>query len=262
MKKFVRFSLLSIAAIALLACNEPISASSTSSSESSNESSNSMVGRETPPTSTYIFIPGPSVDLDTFTDEVNKLSDIPTPKRVVYHYTIHETLSGVWGKATDKTGKRLPDGTNITATATLTEEEGVSNPKPVGELNTSAMKNAVAASPLSVKGWMNFQKQNRDAYQNKETTILNYFQENFALNPLKTQMIRGYSRVGDGTNIDGYYSYISEINRTYREDGNVKEFRIIETTDVDGTVTEPMSNPEYMKAKWVVDIKCTLEYTF
>ena len=212
--------------------------------------------------SSSAFIEGEGLSLENFTNEVNKLGEIPTPTRVIYHYEIHETLIGTWYLATDTHGQRLADGTDVTTTATLTVETGASNPKPVGEISTNAMRKLITDTPISIKSWMNYQKQCRDDAQNDQTGRVNNFQEKFAINPLKTYMLANQARVGDGTTVDGQYSNVQEFCRTFNSDGNVKEFTFKEVTEVDGAVRENGEKPENMKGKWVVDLTCTVQYSF
>ena len=235
----------------------------TGCSNNNNADSSSSVSSNTSITSesSSAFVEGEGISLENFTNEVNKLGEIPTPTRIIYNYEIHETLTGTWYLATDTNGKRLADGTDVTVTATLTVETGVSNPQPVGEISTNAMRNLVVESPVKITEWMSYQKQNREASQQTNTS-LNNFQEKFAINPLKMYMLASYSRVGDGTTIDGQYSNVQEFCRTFNSDGNVKEFTYKEVTEVDGVVQRGIGKPESMKGKWVVDLKCTVQYSF
>ena len=214
------------------------------------------------PISSSEFIEGSGVSLEAFTNEVNKLDDIPKPKRVIYNYEIHETLIGTWYLATNTHGQRLADGTDVTTTATLTVETGASNPKPVGEISTNAMRNLIAETPISIKNWLNYQKQCRDAAQNDQTGRVNNFQEKFAINPLKTYMLESLTRVGDGTTVDGQYSNVQEFCRTFNSNGNVDKFTFKEVTEVDGAVRQNGDRLENMKGKWVIDLKCTVQYSF
>ena len=229
MKSFAKLSVLAVLSFSAIGCANQ-TPSNSSGSNASTSSSSSI--------SSYVpSIPSKEegVTLDKFTEEVNKIGQIPA-KAFRMTFQITETVVGTYPIYKKNGTELLSEGVYNTTLVIESADGVISNTKVVGERpNTTNRADEFAfGTQYDINGWLAYHKQRRtflDSALEGEG-----FKETFYLNSFKMWMVSWGNRLANHSTKGTYFGF-DEHERTFDENGYCKTIYCRQYDYLDGSIS-------------------------
>ena len=254
MKRNITFALLFILGLSIGACSgkgnlsSAISSSDMSNSSSASSSSYSVPKKEA------------GVSLETFSEEMNKLSPQSNNRKIRISYHIIETLEGSTQNATYRNGEPLPEGTIITDLVLESKDNSASSVKVVsGNYVTHFSTIFQTGINVTLSFWNSYRNERKTAVTNEAQPGWNTYSESVNINPFNVWWVESGNRPANA-GVEGTFLAYTELERTFDNEGYCQTLRYKEFTYIDGIYSKYDINPQYFKGAYSAEASATIEY--
>ena len=252
MKSFAKLSVLAVLSFSAIGCANQ--APSNSSGSNASTSSLSSISSYVP------SIPSKEegVTLDKFTEEVNKIGQIPA-KAFRMTFQITETVVGTYPIYKKNSTELLSEGVYNTTLVVESTDGNLSSSKVVGDRpNTTTRADDYARGVVyTVSGWLNYHAQRRsflDSALDGEG-----FKETFYIDSFRMWMVSWGNRPAN-LSLKGTYFAYDEHERTFDEKGYCKTVYVKEYEYLDGSISRYGSQYTEYHGSYELALNGTIEY--
>ena len=250
MKSKPVFPLLFIISVLISACSQ----GATSFSDSFVKESSSSSYTPTLPTREG------GVDLESFTETINALEPQTNNRKIRISYHVVETLEGSVPSATYRNGDPLPEGETITDLVLESRNNSSTDLKVVsGQLTTHFIDAFTSGVSITVKDWLSYHSERRNAAAREAQTGWNIFDENLKVSPFKMWMLYAGNKPANSS-VEGTYFGYNEYERTFEANGYCQTIFFRDYTYIDGTFSRWDTSPQYYKGTFDAVATATIEY--